>query len=66
MWLLIADTCKHAIWQAAALQLGQQASAELQCVLMQASVAGALSRDVMFARVAPSTYALKANIALRK
>lgn len=54
------------VWQAAALQLWQQASAELQCVLIQASVAGALSRDVMFARVAPSTYALKANIALRK
>lgn len=32
----------------------------------EASVAGALSRDVIFARVAPSTYALKANIALHK
>ncbi|KAA6429324.1 MAG: hypothetical protein FRX49_00719, partial [Trebouxia sp. A1-2] len=30
----------------------------------EASVAGALSRDVIFARVAPSIYALKANIAL--
>ncbi|KAL0041481.1 hypothetical protein WJX79_004991 [Trebouxia sp. C0005] len=32
----------------------------------EASVAGALSRDVIFARVAPSIYALKANIALHK
>lgn len=32
----------------------------------EASVAGALSRDVIFARVAPATYALKAHIALRK
>jgi len=39
---------------------------ELSHVLLQASVAGALSRDVIFARVAPSTYALKANIALHK
>ena len=39
---------------------------EVSCVLLQASVAGALSRDVIFARVAPSTYALKANIALHK
>lgn len=38
----------------------------LSHVLLQASVAGALSRDVIFARVAPSIYALKANIALHK
>ena len=35
-------------------------------LFLQASVAGALSRDVIFARVAPATYALKAHIALRK
>ncbi len=34
--------------------------------LVQASVAGALSRDVIFARTAPSTYALQANVTMHK
>ena len=41
-------------------------SLKLELPLLQASVAGALSRDVIFARVAPATYALQANISLHK
>lgn len=31
-------------------------------IWVQASVAGALSRDVIFARIAPATYALQAAV----
>lgn len=37
----------------------------LLLVCLQASVAGALSRDVIFVRVAPATYSLKAKLVQR-
>jgi len=36
------------------------------CRLLQASVAGALSRDVIFARTQPATYALQAIVSYHK